>query len=1093
MSRRRVLAALSATLSILLCVAVYLMTAASALLLTVRARPELLLPVAKAMLLPLGIGLDTHDLRIDHSPPGFLASGLELTSPDGRVSIDRFGATMLADGRVGLRELLDRPVVANARGVVVDVQGEQPLKAAVEEVEARVENLRFGSGGRLLSFLTVKGPTVDLVLSEGGGEGDFRAEDLPSRIFDLLPADAVSIEGGAFRIASGRLLVSGAGFALESTSTEEFWSALVSGSLEAQDQGTCGGTLEADLRGTRTSLAGGLRLREGQASLQGNGEQKWSADAPFEAGARFDLNRDGLVIDEAEFTSPALSFEHPGIGLRLKTPVSMEARRKDGEVPSEMTVALTAGKLLELAGVVRDPFGELSADLTGRVPDVAAAARHLKPLLPEQAAGAVFDGELPLRLVVAGESVDLVLMPKALRVNLPEHSARGVLNGMVTVEGLTAEPVLGGKVRISSLEFRHPQAAVAVRGSVEFELGGKASAPEIPSFRLDVPAGALTYEGKPLPVGPVFATGRAELGREVRIRDGRLGAGELGTATLDLTLSGKGISGRVAAKGLSVAWIAAALPIPETRAMAAEWGLDGRISADGRFSFVGGVSDLRLTGALAGLTMASPDGRVLTQDGGGRFAIEARERGPVRIEIGLDRGEALVDTVYLDMKKSPVRLTGSGVLSGSGVRSVTAQGGIAPYFRFDLSGGMLDRRGDGWSYAGSLDLKEMDLASVYPTFLRDPLSAARPGLKRLEVSGRGKAEFSFSGTGAAVDIAGRARLTGASLSEGGDEPIIESLDLDLPLSYRFGNKEAESQRPEQPGAMGLLSIGAVRTAAGTFKDLRLPIALVPNRLSIQGNLFFPLYGGGVRVAGLVVDEPLSAAFRAETQVVVDRIDLSLIEGGPRLEGSIEGDLGLVSLDSQGLSATGGLAGSLYRGHLLIRNIQVGDPLGLSRTLGADVTVRRMDLARFSESFGFGLVTGRMDLDLDDLRIAYGQPVGFTLRAESVKEKGVPRKVSLAAVNAISVVGTGMSLTSTAITMFKPFVQEFAYDRIGILCSLTNDVFQVNGLIKEAGVEYLVKKPPLFGINVINKNPENRISFKDMLERINRVLPDEGDV
>jgi hypothetical protein len=75
MSRRRVLAALSAVLSILLCLVVYFMGAASALLLTVRARPELLLPVAKAMLLPLGIGLDAHDLRIDHSPPASWQAG----------------------------------------------------------------------------------------------------------------------------------------------------------------------------------------------------------------------------------------------------------------------------------------------------------------------------------------------------------------------------------------------------------------------------------------------------------------------------------------------------------------------------------------------------------------------------------------------------------------------------------------------------------------------------------------------------------------------------------------------------------------------------------------------------------------------------------------------------------------------------------------------------------------------------------------------------------------------------------------------------------------------------------------------------------
>jgi hypothetical protein len=1091
MSRRGVLAALSAALSFLLCVTVYLAVTASALLVLVSARPGMLLPVARAVLLPMGVRLDAGDLRIGHSPPSLTARRLVLTTADGRLRIDVLEATMLAQGRVGLGTFLDHPVAAHVRGIEVEMEGEQHLEATVREMEARAEPLRFRRGGRLLSFLSVKGPTVDLVLPEGGGEDGFLVEELPPRILDLLPADAVTIEEGVFRIATGPLLVSGSGFALEATSMNQAWSARAGGSIEARDKRIGGGSAEmnADLRGTGTHMAGGLKLRKGQAGLEGNGERQWRASAPFEAGAVFTLNPGGMTLEEAVFTSPALAIEHPGLGSTVETPVAVEVRQRDGEGQPEMTVAIAAGKLLELAGIVRDPFGKRTAALTGRVPDIAAAARHLKPLLPAEAAGAVFDGELPLRLV-AGERVDLVLEPKAVRVNLPEHSARGVLNGKVTVEGLTAEPVLGGKVRISSLGFRHAQAAIS-GGAVEIELGGTAGEPEIPSFRLDVPSGAFTYEGEPLNIGPFFATGRAEFGDEVRIRDARLGARELGTATLDLTLSGKGLSGRVAAKGLSIAGIAASLPFSETRGMAAEWGLEGRMSVDGRFSVAGGVSDLRLAGTLAGLTMASPDGKVLAQEGGGRFAVEVREKGPARIELGLDQGEALVDTVYLDMGKSPIRLAGSGVLSESGVRSVAAQGGIAPYFRFDLSDGMLARSGETWRYSGKVDLREMDLASVYPTFLRDPLSAARPGLKRLEVSGRGKAEFSFTGTGASVDVAGRALLTGFSLFEGRDEPVIESLDLDLPLSYRFGAAMGDSPRHDPPSAMGMLSIGAVRTGAGTFKDLRLPVALVPNRLYLQGTLSFPIYGGGVSVASLVVDDPLSTAFRAETRVMVDRIDLSLIEGGPRLEGSIEGDLGRVSLDAEGLRATGGLAGSLYGGHLVIRNIRVGDPLGLSRTLGADVTVRRMDLARFSESLGFGLVTGRMDLDLDDLRIAYGQPVGFTLTAETVPEKGVPKKVSLAAVNAISVVGTGSSLTSTALTLFKPFVQEFAYDRIGILCSLTNDVFQVNGLIKEAGVEYLVKKPLLFGINVINRNPDNRISFKDMLERINRVLPEQG--
>ena len=67
-----------------------------------------------------------------------------------------------------------------------------------------------------------------------------------------------------------------------------------------------------------------------------------------------------------------------------------------------------------------------------------------------------------------------------------------------------------------------------------------------------------------------------------------------------------------------------------------------------------------------------------------------------------------------------------------------------------------------------------------------------------------------------------------------------------------------------------------------------------------------------------------------------------------------------------------------------------------------------------------------------------------------------------------------------------FFREFSYDRIGIECRLKNDVFTVRGLIREDGVEYLVKRRFFAGINVINANPDNRIGFSDMLDRVRRV-------
>jgi len=57
--------------------------------------------------------------------------------------------------------------------------------------------------------------------------------------------------------------------------------------------------------------------------------------------------------------------------------------------------------------------------------------------------------------------------------------------------------------------------------------------------------------------------------------------------------------------------------------------------------------------------------------------------------------------------------------------------------------------------------------------------------------------------------------------------------------------------------------------------------------------------------------------------------------------------------------------------------------------------------------------------------------------------------------------------------------------------LENDTFRVNGTIREGDVEYLVKRGSFSGVNVVNQNPDNRISFKDMLKRIQRIGSSES--
>jgi hypothetical protein len=65
-------------------------------------------------------------------------------------------------------------------------------------------------------------------------------------------------------------------------------------------------------------------------------------------------------------------------------------------------------------------------------------------------------------------------------------------------------------------------------------------------------------------------------------------------------------------------------------------------------------------------------------------------------------------------------------------------------------------------------------------------------------------------------------------------------------------------------------------------------------------------------------------------------------------------------------------------------------------------------------------------------------------------------------------------------------RKFPYQKIGVRATLENDEFSVNGTVREGGYEYLVKRGSFSGVNVVNQNPDNRISFKDMVKRIKRI-------
>ncbi len=493
------------------------------------------------------------------------------------------------------------------------------------------------------------------------------------------------------------------------------------------------------------------------------------------------------------------------------------------------------------------------------------------------------------------------------------------------------------------------------------------------------------------------------------------------------------------------------------------------------------------------LAFSSADGNLMAEGAQGEISASlgpGTDR-PFAIEAKSYRGQLLAGTVFLDLANAPFSFRGAGNLSAqSSMEDFSAELSFEKLIRLNLSRASCGRTPEGLRYSGDLSIKNPDLPKLLDLLVKQPMAISRPGVSELEVGGDLELGCRFQGTPESLRIVGRLDLSNLNASYPASEFSARNLQLELPFHYVFGGSPDEP--PElPPERWGRLACDELSVGSQIRMPLRLSVAMVPNLFLVKEDLDLPVMGGKVILSHMVVKEPLSKGYEASMAARIESLDLARFGSASfPLEGTLNGDFPATSLSAKKLQALGRVSGRVFGGELTARNFEIARPLSQGRVLGVEeARLRLADLERMTQALQVGKVLGRVDAQLQGFQMAYGQPAAFQLKVESVPVDDVPRKISLEAVNSISVVGTGSGIGNAGVNIFASFFDEFRYQSIGISCSLKNDVFRVRGLIHDGGVEYLVKRPPLFGINVINRNPDNRISFSDMMERIRRIRSD----
>lgn len=257
----------------------------------------------------------------------------------------------------------------------------------------------------------------------------------------------------------------------------------------------------------------------------------------------------------------------------------------------------------------------------------------------------------------------------------------------------------------------------------------------------------------------------------------------------------------------------------------------------------------------------------------------------------------------------------------------------------------------------------------------------------------------------------------------------------------------------------------------------------------------PLLEGAVNVERLALNSIGTPQADADFRGALEPIDLTalcLALDWPVFGGTLGGQLPGLRLRNDVWSIDGALEAQVFDGTVRLENLQAIDPFGALPRVAADAYLRRLDLELLTATFEFGRITGRLDGDINALRVLNWKPVAFDARLYSTPGDDSRRRISQRAIDSISAIGGGPTglLSRGFLSVFK----DFSYDRIGISCVLHDGRCRMDGIepapSKDGRVGYyLVKGRLLPRIDVVGYARE--VSWDTLVEQVKAAIASGG--
>jgi hypothetical protein len=472
-----------------------------------------------------------------------------------------------------------------------------------------------------------------------------------------------------------------------------------------------------------------------------------------------------------------------------------------------------------------------------------------------------------------------------------------------------------------------------------------------------------------------------------------------------------------------------------------------------------------------------------------------------KTSLEMSKGEILLERFYLDMGKNGFTLSGDGVYdyARKSFRLSGLQTGLKDLVTLNAQG-TLSASSDSLATVLEVNIPKTEVEPLFRQFVLEPFRQEKAFLANLDVKGSISAELELRSRRGNLVVKGRCRWDEGSVDSVARALSVQGIQLDLPFwlhGMGTGEKAGPALKSKHRPARQRASVreetlrGSLRIESAAFpmlptQSFTFHLEARPNQLSSPSSTRMKIPGGEIEWGPFLLSDPLSPAFSLVTSLHVNDVQLDqiLAKAWERpLRGSARGRLDPIEISGDEINSKGKIEADVFGGTMSIMNPGAYGIFSIAPVLYLDAQWEGLLLGELTEGTPFGKVEGVLKGHARGIEVSGREPQKFDLFLETVPQEGVPQTISTKAVDNISQIGGGQSALTG---VFASFFKEFPYEKIGIHASLENDLFRINGTIKEGGAEHFVKRGGFSGVNVINQNPDNLISFKDMVKRVKRV-------